>query len=593
VPADLRTGSELLGFRIERVLGRGGMGVVYLAHQVVLDRMVALKLLAPELASDEQFRERFLRESRLAASLDHPSIVPVFDAGETGGRLYIAMRYVEGTDLRRLLDREGPLAPERALRLLAPVADALDTAHAKGLVHRDVKPSNILIDQQDRPYLADFGLTKHASEHGLVESSHFAASLDYVAPEQIERQPVGPAADVYALACVLHECLTGNPPFRRPSPLATLFAHLNDPPPPTGSPLDPVLAKALAKQPDQRHTTSTQLIAAARKALGLPDVVVVHDRKPLLLAMAGVVLVAVALAAFLLTREDGPAKPSTKPTLTPKVDSLQRIDPTTNKLAATIGVDQNPDTVAVGAGRVWVGSVEDQSVLRIDPKTNEVTDRVTTVGPHSIAATAEDVFVANSDGTLTRIDPSTLDISNAPNPGSRGVAVGEGAIWTIGSQGLVHVNREGVVVRAVSPVGFSPFAVATGGGAVWVLDDKLRSLWRVDPRTDHVVKRIRLGFDPGGLAFGRGRIWVTNNGGDAVAEIDPATDRVLRSIPVGDGPIGVTVGEGSVWTANYRDGTVSRIDPRRGRVIATVAAGRKARSIAVGEGAVWVPVRAT
>jgi serine/threonine-protein kinase len=408
----------LLGYRIERVLGRGGMGVVYLAHQLVLERMVALKLLAPELAADERFRERFLRESRLAASLDHPNIVPVFDAGEVEGRLYIAMRYVEGQDLGRLLEEQAPLDAARTIRLLAPVADALDAAHARGLVHRDVKPSNILLDQHERPYLADFGLTKPASEGGLVETSHFAASLDYVAPEQIEQQPVGPTADVYSLACVLHQCLTGKPPYQRGSPLATLFAHLNDPPPTTGSPIDPVLATALAKDPDDRHPTCTHLISAARQALGLPDTVVVRDRKPLLLATIGLaLLLAAALAGYLLTRDSGPAKPSTKPTLTPTTDSIQRIDPTTNKLTATIGVDRNPDVLAVGAGRVWVGSVEDQSVLRIDPKTNEVNGRVTTVGPNSIAVTAEDVFVTNTDGTLTRIDPSTLDIENFPNPG--------------------------------------------------------------------------------------------------------------------------------------------------------------------------------
>jgi YVTN family beta-propeller protein len=242
---------------------------------------------------------------------------------------------------------------------------------------------------------------------------------------------------------------------------------------------------------------------------------------------------------------------------------------------------------------VWVGSEEEQSVLVIDPKTNEVKNRATTAGPDSIAAGFGAVFVANTDGTLTRFDPSTLEFTNYPNSGYRSVAVGEGAIWTVGSHGLVHVNREGRVVRAVSPVGFSPFGVVTGGGAVWVLDDKLRSLWRVDPRTDRVMKRIRLGFDPGGVAFGRGRVWVTDNGGDAVVEIDPAADRIVRSIPVGDGPIGVAVGEGSVWTADYLDGTVSRVDPGSGRVITTATVGRYPTSIAVGEGGAWVAVRAS
>jgi YVTN family beta-propeller protein len=570
------------------------MGVVYLARQVVLERMVALKVLAPELASDEKFRERFLRESRLAASLDHPNIVPVFDAGEVDGRLYIVMRYVEGSDLARLLTAEGQLEPERTIGLLAPIADALDTAHAKGLVHRDVKPSNILIDQQGRPYLADFGLTRSATATGLVEESHFAASLDYVSPEQIERQPIDPATDVYALACVFHQCLTGKPPFRRASPLATLFAHLDDPPPATGGPIDPVLARGLAKDPRDRQATCADLVAAAREALGVPEVAVVRDRRPLLLAVVGTLLLVVAaLAAFLLTRDGGPTKPSTKPTLTPRVDSLQRIDPATNELTATIGVGSNPNTVAVGAGRVWVGSVETQEVLRIDPETNEITGRVRTAGPNSIAATPGDVLAANADSTLSWIDPSTLAISNKPNSGYRWVAVGEGGIWTVGYLGLVRFNREGTLVTTISEAGFSPFVVEVGGGAVWVLDDKLRSLWRVDPLTNRVVRRIRLGFDPAGMAYGEGRIWVTDNGGDAVVEVDPATDRVVRSIPVGDGPIGVAVGNGSVWTANYLDGTVSRVDhPAKGTGVVTTKVGRYPTVIVVGGGSVWVAVEA-
>jgi YVTN family beta-propeller protein len=245
----------------------------------------------------------------------------------------------------------------------------------------------------------------------------------------------------------------------------------------------------------------------------------------------------------------------------------------------------------VGDGRVWVGSVEGQLVLRIDPRANAVTGRVTTAGPDSIAATPARVFVANTDGTLSRIDTATLSIANEPNSGYRGVAVGDHAIWTVGYLGLVHVNREGVVVRRVSAAGFDPFAVVTGGGAVWVLDDKLRSLWRFDSRTDRVVKRIPLGFDPGGLAYGSGRVWVTNNSGNAVVEIDPAVDRVVRSIPVGNRPIGVAVGEGSVWTANYGAGTVSRIDPRRGTVLTTITVGPYPISIAVGAGSGWVTVQ--
>ncbi|MDQ3874847.1 MAG: serine/threonine protein kinase, partial [Actinomycetota bacterium] len=198
--ADSRVGTELLGYRVEALLGRGGMSVVYLAEDLRLRRRVALKLLAPALAADEAFRERFLEESQLAASLDHPNVVPIYEAGEAGEELYIAMRYVEGQDLKQLL-REGRLAPERAVRLCSQVADALDSAHTRGLVHRDVKPSNVLLDPKEHVYLADFGLTKRVGESRLVEPGLFG-TIDYVAPEQIRGDEVDSRADVYALGCL-------------------------------------------------------------------------------------------------------------------------------------------------------------------------------------------------------------------------------------------------------------------------------------------------------------------------------------------------------------------------------------------------------
>ena len=198
--------------------------------------------------------------------------------------------------------------------------------------------------------------------------------------------------------------------------------------------------------------------------------------------------------------------------------------------------------------------------------------------------------MTNVDQTLSQIDPSTLAVQSAPNTGYRGVAVGEGAIWTVGYQGLVHVNREDVVVRTISQAGFSPFAVATGAGAVWVVDDELNSLWKFDPRTDRLVKRIPLGFVPGGVAFGRGRVWVTDNAASKLVEIDPGADRIVRWIPVGKGPIGVAVGDGSVWTANYRAGTVSRIDPRTGTTV-PIKVGLYPKAIAVAKEGAWVVVR--
>src|SRR5690349_12426454 len=221
------------GYRIEQRLGRGGMGAVYRALDVALDRHVALKLLRLELCSDDRFRERMLRESRLAASLDHPNVIPVYEAGEVDGRLFIAMRYVEGADLGTLLRAEVRLPAARALRIAGQVADALDAAHEQGLVHRDVKASNVLIDQPGRRehcYLADFGLTQSAADTGPTDGQ-FMGSVDYVAPEQIRGDEIDGRADQYALGCLLFELLTGTLPFTAASEVAVVFAHLQEPPP--------------------------------------------------------------------------------------------------------------------------------------------------------------------------------------------------------------------------------------------------------------------------------------------------------------------------------------------------------------------------
>jgi hypothetical protein len=278
---DARIGSELAGYRIEVPIGRGGMGVVYRAEQLRLGRKVALKLLAPELAENQGFRARFEHESRLAAALDHPNIVPLFEAGEADGLLFISMRYVEGTDLRALLARQGPLEPERALAIAGQVGSALDAAHMRGLVHRDVKPGNILIagdaspDAPEHCYLTDFGLTKDTSSPvELTATGTFVGTIDYIAPEQIEGAKPDGRGDQYALACVLFECLTGHPPFPHDEEISVMWAHLQDAPPTVTADhpelpaaIDAVIAQAMAKAPKERYATCTAMVAAARAAL--------------------------------------------------------------------------------------------------------------------------------------------------------------------------------------------------------------------------------------------------------------------------------------------------------------------------------------
>ncbi|MEU7721552.1 serine/threonine-protein kinase [Streptomyces tibetensis] len=278
-PSEL-VGQQIAGYRIEQEIGRGGMAVVYRARDLRLERTVALKLLAPELARNDTFRRRFTHESRAAAAIDHPHIVPVFEAGETDGVLYIAMRYVPGSDLRHVLDREGPMPSATALRVAAQVASALDAAHDHGLVHRDVKPGNILVargtdtDHPEHVYLTDFGLTKKSlSLTGFTTVGQFVGTLDYVAPEQISGKPVDARCDVYGFACVVFETLAGHPPFLRDDDMALLWAHQYDEPPPLTEDrpdldprVDPVLAQALAKSPDDRYPSCLAFVAALRAA---------------------------------------------------------------------------------------------------------------------------------------------------------------------------------------------------------------------------------------------------------------------------------------------------------------------------------------
>ena len=275
---ELSDGDEFAGYRIERRLGRGGMGVLYLALEPGLERRVALKLIAPEAAAEEVFARRFAEESRIAASIEHPNVVPIYAAGEEAGVPYIAMRYVAGADLARRLAREGRLAPAHAAELIAQVGNGLDAIHAAGLVHRDVKPANVLLsgeEEAEHAYITDFGVARNVStESGLTQTGRFVGTLDYVAPEQISGGAVDARADVYALGCLLFKLLTGEVPFPKEGDAARLFAHLNDPPPApslyvpeVSMALDDVVIRAMSKQPEDRYPSAGDLGRAAQAAL--------------------------------------------------------------------------------------------------------------------------------------------------------------------------------------------------------------------------------------------------------------------------------------------------------------------------------------
>ncbi len=268
---ELAPGDEFAGCRIEAVAGRGGMGVVYRATELSLGRPVALKLLTPERAGDQAFRDRFQRESRMAAAIDHPNVIPVYAAGEHDGSLYLVMRYVGGTDLHALLRERGALDPELAAEIVAQVASGLDAAHAAGLVHRDVKPANVLLAGR-HAYLSDFGLTRLAgSDSQLTESGQWIGTVEYCSPEQLRGDRTDARADVYSLGCVLYAALTGRPPFAHGTVPATMLAHLNDDAPPPsgrGAPreFDRIIARALAKDPARRYLSTGDLGRAALAA---------------------------------------------------------------------------------------------------------------------------------------------------------------------------------------------------------------------------------------------------------------------------------------------------------------------------------------
>ena len=276
-----QVGAEFAGYRLEQLIGHGGMSIVYRAQHLRLERTVALKLLTPELSHDASFKERFTRESRLAASLDHPNVIPIYEAGEEDGVFYIAMRFVGGSTLKQVLDTEGPLPAPRAASVLSQVASALHAAHEeKGLVHRDVKPANILVvpghgpEGGDHVYLSDFGIAKQRAAGALTKTGMFVGTAEYAAPEQIEGRDLDRRADVYALGCVLYETLTGAQTYEKDSEVALMYAHLLEPPPHVThkrpdlpAEIDAVVAKAMAKSPDDRYATTPEFAVATRKAL--------------------------------------------------------------------------------------------------------------------------------------------------------------------------------------------------------------------------------------------------------------------------------------------------------------------------------------
>jgi YVTN family beta-propeller protein len=611
--SDPRIGSEVAGYRIVSVLGQGGMGTVYIAEQTSPRRKVVLKLLRPDLSRDEAFRQRFVHESEAAASTEHPNIVPIYSAGEADGVLYIAMRYVEGDDLRALISSRGPLPPDRAIEIVSQVASALDAAHARGLVHRDVKPGNILLDTGGNAYLSDFGLIKRSEvATGLTKTGQFMGSIEYCAPEQIRGEEVDGRADVYSLGCVLFESVAGRPPFKRDTEVATLYAHLEQDPPAlsaveAGAPpdLDAVVDKALAKKPSERYATAGEFARDARHATGVssgerPAVRAGPKRRGLVL-IAGLVALAAIVASVIAFAAGGRDEPPSRPA-PPNVErATVRLDPETGAIEQSIGgfpfqlVPLQLGSLAVGEGGVWVGSPP--VVVHLDPRTDTVRDTVSLQSPHAIVAVGfRTVWIATLDA-VERVNPATDELlrpvrleANEGIASGTEVAIGRDVVWAATDQALYRIDPvTGRIVGTTDVTGSSGLAVADG--TVWIVDDFTGGLTAFDEATGAQRDSAAIPGSLDGVAVGGGAVWVLDREAGVVSVVDPETLSVVDTIRVGGDEREIVFGADAVWLADGADGSVTRIDPLSKQTTALDVGGIVPHvAIDAGRGELWALV---
>jgi len=576
------------------------MGVVYRATHLALERPVALKVIARQYAGDEGFRKRFLRESRLAAQLDHPAVVPVFDAREEEGELIVAMRLIEGGDLKKRIASRGPLPSAEAVALLGQVASALDAAHAAGIVHRDVKPHNIMLEG-DRAYLTDFGLAKALGDSGVLSEASVVGTVEYMSPEQWRGEQVGPAADVYSLGCVLYEALTGVAPYGRKE---------SDTEPELPRGMEAVIERAVAKDPAERFATAGELIGAAREC---------HGATP-------------ATTQVLSERADAPtvalgagAPPEREPGAVGWVRHVWRryyaahawyfawmlvvgvlavayvvfvYDRGGPSVSAPIDVGRPPIRLAVGAGLVWTTSAPEGTLSQIGTDTRETVGRPLRLvrGVSGVTVGGGSVWVADPrHGEVLGVDPATEAVKARIGVGGRPGAIvfGGGRVWVAdeGGAGVSAINPAGgrVFKRGIAPHA-APLRLAYGAGAVWVSSASTGTVTRIDPRTGTAGAPIRVGRGPAGVTVGGGLVWVANTRSRTVTRVDPSLRSILGDpIRVGGHPGGIDAGTDTVWVANAAEGTVSRIDIESGEVVGDpISVGPQPGAVAVGGEAVWI-----
>ena len=618
---DLSPGSVFAGHRIEAVAGRGGMGVVYRAVQLSLDRTVALKVIAPALMQDAAIRRRFMRESKVAASIDHPNVIPIYYTGEEGGVAFIAMRYVPGDDLRTLVRRSGALPPERAAWIVGQVAAALDAAHAAGLVHRDVKPANVLLDRDDHVYLTDFGLTKGEISEGATRPGHWVGTLDFVAPEQIRGERIDARADVYGLGCLLYYALSSQPPFARGSDEAKLWAHLSEPPPrpsENGAPqvFDDVIERALAKLPDSRYPSAGDLgraalaAAAGRVVSERERVVAVGAAAPIevetrtamrretiplgpppgqqpnktagrrrrsgAFARAGLLaaaLLGVGIAGgYAMQRDDEPQGSDLTPTATPIKNGRAEVH--------SVRVGGRLNGIAYAGGHVWTGEFRRPMLTAVDPDELQQVKGLwakTGVGLAGLSVRGRSIWaILARDDRLVEIDARTGRTLAGPfslpdEAAANAVVATKDDVWVaittpgISGDAVLRIDPKTGAVRERLKVIDSVRRIQVARGALWLLASQPSTLVRIGLEK-RKRQRYRLeSVSAGDLAIGAGYVWVTLTDANLLERVDP-TNGDTAIVSVGGSPAGVAVRDDAVWVANRSSSTVSRVDLKTLRV---------------------------
>jgi YVTN family beta-propeller protein len=637
--SSLEPGTVVAGYRIESLIGRGGMGVVYRALQVGLERIVALKVIAPELLDDADARRRFLAEARAAASVDHPNVIPVHEAGEVDGVAFIAMRFVAGSDLRSLVRAGGALDLAEAAAYVAQAGAALDAIHRAGFVHRDIKPANLLIDVHGHVYVTDFGLAKHlVTRSGRTRTGGWVGTLDYVAPEQIRGGRVDARADVYALGCVLYFALTGRVPFEREGDEAKLWAQLSAPPPAPGlgAALDTVVARAMAKEPEDRYPSAGDLgraavaaaagtvpheperaVARGAAATGLAvaetSTRTAHEGvrplnnsngavepKPMLRGLtpwvgAGAIAVAAAAVVVGLTRGEDPPAVVTTPTATATASATVAASVAT-RVETIEKVGDRPNAIVRIGGELFVAGNQ-RWLTRIDAGTGREAGDHPKVGDDIAALTAfgGSVWVAlGTEREIVRVDPRSGAIRTRVKVADRPlhIAVDRRGLWVgtrtpDGGGQLLHYDLAGHLIQTLTVLE-GVGGLVSGGDAIWVIKDRTNKVAKLKPGATALTDWSALPAPAASVDYAGGALWIALDGDDAIARVDVRTGN-QKTAAAGRSPAQTALAGGHLFVASRNDNTVVVLDPETLKPVGEpIEVGFNPYAIVADDRSVWV-----